>query len=50
MSIANDEHKNDKLVWKLHDGSLVSAYALKRMFMGKIPNPAQRRLLGIEKV
>lgn len=41
---------NDKLTWKLHDGSLVSHAGLKRMFMGKIPNPAQRRLLGISKV
>ena len=40
----------DKLRWVLHDGTKVSHAQLKRMFMGKIPNPAQRRLLGIERI
>jgi hypothetical protein len=50
MSTYYDEHKNDPKVWKLHDGQVVSHYALKTMFMGKIPNPLTRKLLGIEKV
>lgn len=50
MSTYNDDHKNDPKVWKLHDGHLVSHAGLKSMFMGKIPNPAQRKMLGIEKV
>jgi hypothetical protein len=50
MSTINDEHKNDKKVWKLHDGFCVSTFALKRMFMGKLPNPAQRMLLGIVRI
>ena len=50
MSIASDEHKNDPKVWRLHDGTLVSKWRLKQMFMGKIPSPAQRKLLGIEKI
>lgn len=50
MSTYYDEHKNDPKVWKLHDGQLVSHVGLKNMFMGKIPSPAQRKLLGIEKV
>jgi hypothetical protein len=50
MSTHNDEHKNDKKVWKLHDGTHVSTHTLKNMFMGKIPNPAQRMLLGIVRI
>ena len=50
MSTYYDDHKNDPKVWKLHDGTLVSQVGLKSMFMGKIPNPACRRLLGICKV
>jgi hypothetical protein len=40
----------DKKVWRLYDGTLVSSTQLKRMFMGKLPGPAARKLLGIEKV
>jgi hypothetical protein len=36
-----------KSSYRLADGSLLSAPQLKQMFMGKIPTPAQRRLLGI---
>jgi hypothetical protein len=41
---------SDRLAWRLYDGTLVSSKGLKNMFMGKIPSPAQRKLLGIEKV
>lgn len=40
----------DKKVWRLWCGEVVSTQALKRMFFGKLPGPSQRRLLGIEKV
>jgi hypothetical protein len=36
--------------YRLSDGDVVTAAQLRRMFMGKIPGPAQRRLLGIAKV
>ena len=49
MSTHYDEHKSDPKIWKLHDGTMVSTYGLKNMFMGKIPCPATRQLLGIEK-
>jgi hypothetical protein len=41
---------SDKKVWQLYDGTQVSSAGLKRMFMGKILNPAQRKLLGILKI
>jgi hypothetical protein len=37
-------------IWRLADATLMTTEQLKRMFMGKLPNPAQRKLLGIEKV
>lgn len=36
--------------YQLADGTVVSASGLRRMFMGKIPGPAQRRLLGISRL
>lgn len=36
--------------YRLADGTVVSASGLRRMFMGKIPGPAQRRLLGISRL
>jgi hypothetical protein len=36
--------------YRLSDGDVVDAAQLRRMFMGKVPGPAQRRLLGIAKV
>jgi hypothetical protein len=50
MSIAADDHKNDPKVWRLHDGQTVSTWSLRNMFMGKIPSPAARKLLGIDKI
>jgi hypothetical protein len=35
--------------YRLDDGTVVNSKQLKRMFMGKLPTPAQRRLLGITK-
>ena len=50
MSTYYDEHKNDPKIWVLHDGHQVSQVGLKSMFFGKIPSPAQRKLLGISKI
>lgn len=36
-------------LYRLADGDVVTAAQLRRMFMGKIPGPAHRRLLGIRK-
>jgi hypothetical protein len=36
--------------YRLHDGDVVTAAQLRRMFMGKMPGPKHRRLLGITKV
>ena len=43
-------HNPPRWVYRLHDGDVVTKEQLKRMFMGKIPGPAQRRLLGISKM
>lgn len=37
-------------LYRLADGDVVTKAQLRRMFMGRIPGPTQRRLLGIEKV
>jgi hypothetical protein len=50
MSIAADDHKNDKKTYRLCDGTPVSNWQLKQLFMGKIPGPVHRKLLGIEKI
>lgn len=36
--------------YQLADGSVVSASGLRRMFMGKIPGPKHRKLLGISRL
>ena len=41
--------RNPQPVYRLADGDVVTAPQLRRMFMGKIPSPTQRRLLGITK-
>jgi hypothetical protein len=42
-------HHNPAGCYRLADGDVVTAVQLRRMFMGKIPGPAHRRLLGITK-
>jgi hypothetical protein len=37
-------------LYRLASGDVVTAAQLRRMFMGKIPGPVHRRLLGIRKV
>lgn len=36
--------------WRMDDGQIVTTDQLRRKFMGKLPTPAQRRMLGIHKV
>jgi hypothetical protein len=40
----------DRVLYRLHDGSWRSPSQLRTMFMGKVPSPAQRKMLGIEKL
>ena len=46
----NPKGGSAEMHYRLADGQVVSASGLRRMFMGKIPGPAQRRLLGIERL
>jgi len=47
----NPAHKGKvKPAYRLADGDAVTVTQLRRMFMGKTPSPAQRRLLGITKI
>ena len=50
MSTYYEEHRNDPKLWMLWDFSLLSQVELKQLFMGKIPSPGHRRLLGIRKI